>query len=44
MKRSVRLEEAKVKKIISQVVQALKYMEECQIIHRDIKPENILLD
>ncbi|KAH9411908.1 serine/threonine protein kinase [Ordospora pajunii] len=28
---------------IKQVVQALMYMRECNVIHRDIKPENLLL-
>lgn len=41
-----RLDEQFAKKIISQIVNALKYLHTLPepIIHRDIKPENILLD
>ena len=43
LKRERRFSDAQSKVIIKQVIEALLYMQERNVIHRDIKPENILI-
>ena len=43
-RRGIALEEALVKRIFKQIVNAVDYCHTIGVIHRDIKLENILLD
>ncbi|CAD5989249.1 Serine/threonine-protein kinase PrkC [Planktothrix tepida] len=44
LKTEKRLPEARVKKYLIEITQALKVIHENQLLHRDIKPENIMID
>jgi serine/threonine protein kinase len=33
-----------IKNIVFQILAAIKYCHECQVLHRDLKPENVLTD
>jgi serine/threonine protein kinase len=44
MTRGVRFDELTSKMIIAEVVLAIEYLHDKNIIYRDLKPENILLD
>jgi aurora kinase len=43
LRREKTFNEMKTKVVIAQVIEALLYLQERNVIHRDIKPENILI-
>lgn len=38
------LEEREIALIMYQLVEAIKYIQQCGVVHRDLKPENILVE